>query len=164
MPHPNLRSVILPIAALFVMTTAAEAQTSTSSMTVTATVVASCTVTAGPLAFGMYTSVSAVDATATILASCTNGTPYTIGLDAGLGTGATVSSRRMSGPGADLLTYVLYSNAGRTTVWGNTIGTDTVAGTGNGLTNAHVVYGRILASQYVATGGYSDTVTVTISY
>ena len=60
----------------------------------------------------------------------------------GPASGATVATRKMTS-GAATVNYTLYSDSGRTTVWGNTIGTDTVAGTGNGAAQTLTVYGRV---------------------
>ena len=95
--------------------------------------------------------------------TCTNTTPYTVGLDAGTFTGATVTTRRMTGPAAAPLSYSLFSDAGRTTNWGNTAGS-WVSGTGNGSSQTLNVYGRIPAAQYATPGAYTDTITVTVTY
>lgn len=141
----------------------ANATTTTTSMSVSATVLGLCIVAATPIAFGNYTSTQ-TDNTGTVVASCTAGTPYNISLDPGTGTGASTGNRMMTGPSAATLHYSLYSNSGRTTNWGNVIGTDTVSGTGNGLAQTLTVYGRIPASQLSAPGVYTDTVTVTLTY
>lgn len=142
--------------------TVAAAATATSSMSVTATVQATCTISAGALAFGAYTSAQ-LDASSTLTVSCTNTTPYNLGLDAGTGSGATVNSRKMTN-GAQTLTYSLYSDSGRSTVWGATIGSNTVSGTGNGSAQSFTVYGRITSGQLPTPGSYSDTVTATVTY
>ena len=66
--------------------------------------------------------------------------------------------------GAAIVNYSLYSDSGRTTVWGNTVGTDTVAATGSGASQSYTVYGRVTAQTTPAPGTYSDTVTVTVTY
>lgn len=66
--------------------------------------------------------------------------------------------------GADTLNYSLFQESGRTTVWGNTVNTDTVADTGTGVDIVYTVYGRIPAGQVVNTGVYTDTVTVTVTF
>ena len=104
-----------------------------------------------------------VDGTNTVTPQCTNGTPYNVGLDAGTGTGATVAARKMSN-GAVTITYSLYSNSGRTTVWGNTIGTNTVSGTGTGNNQALTVYGRVPPQTTPAPNTYTDTIVVTVTY
>lgn len=133
-------------------------------LSVGANVVKACTVTASSLAFGSYTG-SQLDSTATISAQCTSGATYQIGLDPGTAPGATVTHRKMLGPGAAVLSYNLYSNSGRSVNWGNTPGADTVAGSGSGGVQALTVYGQIPAGQSSLTpGNYTDTVTVTLTY
>jgi spore coat protein U-like protein len=95
---------------------------------VSATVQATCLVSATPMAFGAYTGVVA-NSTSTVSVTCTNTTPYNVGLSAGLATGATVTTRQMTGPASALLNYALFSDSARTVNWGQTVSTDTVAGT-----------------------------------
>jgi spore coat protein U-like protein len=141
----------------------ATAATTTSTFQVTATVVATCTVASTDLAFGNYTAVQA-DQTSTITVTCTNSTPYTVALGAGTFASATPTTRRMTGPAGATLAYSLYRDAARTLNWGQTVGTDTASGTGNGAAQAITVYGRIAAGQFVAPGAYADTITVTLTY
>ena len=59
---------------------------------------------------------------------------------------SSVTARKLKGgPSNELINYAIYSNSGRTTNWGNTVGTDTVAGTGNGSAQTLQVYGRVPA-------------------
>ncbi len=141
----------------------AGAATATSSFAVSATVASTCLVSATSLGFGSYSGLVA-PATSTVSVTCTNTTPYNVGLSAGLGTGATVTARKMTGPASALLSYGLFQDAGHTLGWGVTAGTDTVAGTGNGATQPITVYGQIPTAQYVAPGVYADTITVTVTY
>jgi len=66
--------------------------------------------------------------------------------------------------GSNLLSYSLYEDSGHTTVWGQTIGTNTVTGTGTGLPVTQTVYGQIPAQQAMPVGAYTDTITVTVTY
>jgi spore coat protein U-like protein len=143
----------------------AQATTATTSLSVTATVLSVCIVAATPLAFGNYdpTSSTALAGTTTLAVTCTNGTTYNVGLGPGAGTGATVASHKMTF-GANLLNYTLYSNATHTTVWGQTVGTDTQSGVATGLPISYTIYGLIPAQQTVPSGAYSDSVTVTVTY
>jgi spore coat protein U-like protein len=43
----------------------------------------------------------------------------------------------MKSGGGALINYALYSNSGRTTNWGDTVGIDTVSGTGTGSAQSH---------------------------
>jgi spore coat protein U-like protein len=106
---------------------------------------------------------AAINQTSTIQVQCTNTTPYNIGLDAGTATGATVTTRKMTN-GAATVSYNLYSNAGMTTNWGNTVGTDTVSGTGNGASQSYTVYGSVPAQTTPAEGTHTDTITITVTY
>lgn len=148
------------------LTSQGQAATTTTTFPVTATVLTACAVTATPLIFGNYdpTSAIALDATTTLSVLCTVGTSFTVGLNAGSASGATVTTRRMVN-GANLLNYALYREAARTNNWGNTPGTDTPGPvTATVLPNALTVYGRIPPGQNVAPGAYADTVTVTVNY
>jgi spore coat protein U-like protein len=139
------------------------AATATTTFGVTATVQSTCLVSATALAFGTYTGALATS-TSTVSVTCTNTTPYNVGLSAGLATGATVTTRQMTGPASALLNYAMFSNSTRTTNWGQTTGTDTVTGTGNGAAQALTVYGQVTAGQFVAPGAYTDTITATVTY
>jgi spore coat protein U-like protein len=61
------------------------------------------------------------------------------------------------------LSYFLYSDAGWTTVWANTVGTG-VAHTGTATATAITVYGQVTAGQNVPAGSYSDTVVATVTF
>ena len=78
----------------------ATAATANGPLLVTATVSVSCTVGASSLAFPSATSTAIaagnVDAIGNILVNCTTGSGYTVALNAGGGTGATMASRKMS--------------------------------------------------------------------
>ena len=103
------------------------------------------------------------DATSTVTVQCTITTPFNVGLYGGTTVGGTTTTRLLTN-GSATISYKLYSNAGRTTNWGNTVGTDTVSGTGNGTTQGHTVYGRVPSQTSVAPGSFTDTITVTVTY
>jgi len=103
------------------------------------------------------------NATSALAVQCTSGTAYNVGLDPGQASGATVTTRQMMN-GSNTLNYALYADNGRTMNWGNTIGTDTVAGTGSGATQSLTVYGQIPAGQNPVPGLYTDTITATLNF
>lgn len=148
---------------LFLPAASAMAATATTSIAVSATVVATCVISATPLAFGNYEGLQS-DSTATLSITCTNTTPYNVGLGVGLAPGATVTSRAMTGPAGATLPYSMFSDSARTTNWGMTVATDTVAGTGTGSVQTLTIYGRIAAGLYASPGAYTDTVTATVTY
>jgi spore coat protein U-like protein len=161
-PRKALALGAVSLLAMLAVSLPAAAATATSSVGVSANVVATCLNTATPMAFGTYTGVVA-SGTATITVTCTNTTPYTVSLSAGLGSGATVTARKMTG-GAVLLNYFLYRDAAYTQNWGTTPGTDTVGGNGSGAGVVLTVYGQVAAGQFVTPGTYTDTVTATVTY
>jgi spore coat protein U-like protein len=159
-------SITIPAAAIFValLPTAAGAATKTATFNVTATVVDDCTISADHLDFGDVGILSSnVDADANIRVLCTQGTDYTIALDAGSGTGSTIQDRHMAN-GTDTLKYQMYRDAARVQVWGDNPGTDTEGGEGNGNEQVLTIYGRVPVQPAPAPGSYISTVTATITY
>ena len=139
------------------------ASTTTASMAVSATVVNNCTVAALPLAFGNYSG-AALNVSSTITVTCNTGDAYSVGLNAGTGSGATVSNRLMTlSSGTATLAYSLLTTSYTGTNWGNTSGS-WVTGTGNGTAQTLTVYGVVAAGLYPTAGSYADSVTVTLTY
>src|SRR5271166_4240704 len=96
MSHKHFLAIV-GCAGLFafgVPSAAAAAATATTTFQVTATVQATCLISANSLAFGTYTGAQ-VQASTTISVTCTSTTPYNVGLDPGTATGASVSARKM---------------------------------------------------------------------
>ncbi len=153
------------VVAIFATATPAAAQQSTQ-FQVTLTVQAECRLTsASDMAFGNTGVIqTAITSTSTIGVQCTNTTPYNIGLNAGAGAGATVAARRLTSGAGATITYELFRDASRSQQWGNTVGTDTLAGTGTGVVQTLTVYGRVPAQGTPAAGNYTDTVQVTVTY
>ena len=136
----------------------------TTTFNVTATVPTTCSIATNNLNFGTAGVLAAnTDATTTLSPACTNGTPYNIGLNQGV-NGGSVTTRAMKAAGPALINYSLFRDAGRTMNWGQTIGTDTAAGTGTGLAQSATVYGRIPAQATPSPGTYNDTIVVTLTY
>lgn len=106
---------------------------------------------------------SNVDALSAVIFRCTNGVNYDIGLDAGTTPGGTTSVRKMQN-GTNTIDYQLFMNGARTINWGDTIGTDTLSFTGSGGFQLAYIYGRVPAQSTPASGTYTDTVTITITY
>jgi len=131
------------------------------SFLVSATIQASCSISASALTFGTYAGTT-VTASSTLSVQCTNTTPYSIGLSAGTTSGATVTNRLLAGSSGGNLAYALYSDAGHTNNWGAT--SNTVSGTGTGAVQAISVYGQIAGGQHAIPGSYTDTITATLTY
>lgn len=121
---------------------------------------ATCSVSSPGLAFGSYDALasSSLDGVGNINVSCDVSASFTIALSAGSGS----FEQRLMTAGASQLGYNLYTDASRTTVWGDGITGNTVSATGDAVTVS--VYGRIPARQNVPAGVYADSITVTVSY
>ena len=161
--RPGRTAAIAAALVLAMAAPAANAVTRTGTLSVTATVSSACNLTTSTLAFGTYSvgQATARDASGSIgYSGCFNAA---MTFELGLGANASGSTRNMKGTGTTLLRYEIYSNSGRTTVFGT--GTAGVAmattNTGDGTVP---VYGRIFASQVVPTGAYTDTVAVTLTF
>lgn len=172
----SLRPLLFSLSLVAVSSTAMAADTTTFNVRIIIT--KACTITAAAATdvdFGSALSTSATPANAqgAVTAQCSALTPYTIALNAGANpaTANDVTTRRMRNTDAAVTTnnfvaYQLYSNATRTTVWGATAGTNTVAGTGTGLNQVYPIFGQVAnpSANNAATGSYLDTVTATITY
>jgi spore coat protein U-like protein len=165
----TIKSVLpaaIGVLALGLGSTSVFAATATTTFQVTADVQNNCTVSAAPMPFGNYTVFGKLEfaINGDILVVCSSGLNYAIGLNAGLGPGATVTTRAMIGPGSAALSYGLFQDASFAVNWGNTPGTDTVSRTGNGGQQHIVVFGVIPLGQFVASGTYADTITATVTF
>lgn len=137
-----------------------------SNLSVTITITNECTAGAtSPVNFGSRGVLNAnFDATGTISVTCTTSAPYTIGLGVGTGSGATLTARKMTGPGSATVTYQLFRDAARSLNWGDIASGDTLAGTGSGSAQTIDVYGRVGSQTTPPAGTYDDTVLVTFDY
>ena len=165
----NLRSGLLVAAAAgsVAIGSTAFAQTATSAVAVDAAVTANCVVSTTPVSFGNVdvTSGAAVLGTGGVSVTCTNGTAWSAAADAGQAVGATPATRQMT-DGTNLLSFSLYSDTGRTTVWGDgTAASAPIAATGTGTAQDQVIYARVPAGQSaLPAGNYADSVVVTVTY
>ena len=167
----NIRNVALLTAiAAAAASAGVSAATDTASMSVGATVVASCNVTAPSLNFASADVVNAsgLETSGDITVQCTDTTPYAIGLGAGnngTDTAGVVSGRQMTHTDTtSLLAYTLKSVSQSGTNWDNA-GANDVEDVGTGVVQNHTVYASIDSGQSTAKlGVYSDSVTVTVTF
>ncbi|MGQ0799960.1 MAG: Csu type fimbrial protein [Pseudomarimonas sp.] len=147
------------------------AATANANLGVSASVSNNCLISTSPVAFGAYDPVgtnaaAALDGTGTVTVTCTLDAATTVrlgqGVNAAGGSTDAAPLRRMI-DGAELLTYALFSDAGRTAVWGNDASVD-VDHTGTGTAVNLTVYGRVAAAQNVSAGSYADTVVATVEF
>lgn len=138
----------------------ARAGTVSASITVSATVVSTCSVGGSAVAFGAQAPGAAATQQAALTVNCSPGTAYQLALNDGLSGDA--AERRMAGPGGATLAYDLYRDGARSLRWRD--GADAAAGVGTGEVQTLPVYAALAAGMQSVTGSYSDTVTATLSY
>ena len=167
-----MRRILIVLAGFAVVSIAAErmlrGQSQSASLTVSANVVKNCTITTAAVSFGNYDSVASnatapLDGIGTITVKCTKGAAAKVGLNPG--GNAQGTTRRMAGGTAEYLTYELYKDTGRATIWGN--GPDTgldIPAAPNQTPRAFTVYGRVPQAQEAAVGAYTDTVVATVNF
>ncbi len=135
--------------------------TAPGTLSVSLTVVSSCSVGTSTLNFGNSSLSSQLDVDGTISVTCGSNTPYSITLDNGQ-NGGSGGSRLMktSENGGGTLEYYLYTDGGRSNPW---YGTTAVTGSGSGSAQSIPVHGRVPAAA-PPLGTYSDSVKITVSY
>lgn len=157
---------LLVVPGLLVASQAAVATTTaTSSFQTKLTINASCAInSASNLDFGQSGLLtSATNGSSALSVSCSKTTPFTVSLDGGSTAGGNTTTRLMTN-GSETVAYKIYSDSARSTNWGDTAGTDTVAGTGTGSSQTLNIYGQVEAQGTPAPGNYADTVTLTLTY
>jgi len=147
------------------------AGSATSSFSVTASVVASCSISTTTLAFGNYDPIvtnasTPLDVNGSVTITCTKGATTTIGLDPGQNAAnATGTTRAMATAGPDYLSYELYQDTNHSTLWGNSgAGLYTPAVAPNKNPRTFTIYGRIPPAQASTIGSYTDTVVATVNF
>lgn len=159
-------SLMLAILIGFSVVDRVKAQSASTQVPVTATVIRNCTIRATPVAFGNYDPIVAhatqpLDSTGTLTVTCTRNTPAEITID--FGQNAQGQVRRMTAGVARFLTYDLFKDAARTQRWTENNGID--AGPAPSKEpRLFTIYGRVTQAQDVAEGSFSDTVLATVQF
>jgi spore coat protein U-like protein len=133
-----------------------------------ATADAACTINITPVAFGTYNvfAGSANDATGQITYRCTAPRPPLVQIHLDKGGASSFNPRQMR-KAAEILSYNLYLDSTRSTIWGDGTGGTQFYSLARPLPNRNInvsVFGRIPPGQDVSAGGYSATVTATIFF
>lgn len=132
-----------------------------------------CSAASNPVSFGLYDpqSSSHLDNTGSITVTCQATASllitYTVKLSAG-SSGAYAQRKMLSG--ANSLNYQAYTDAARTSVWGDGSSSSSFVTDGyllqvlTPVSKTYTVYGRVPGSQNAKAGSYLDTLTVLITY
>jgi spore coat protein U-like protein len=130
-----------------------------------------CTVTGSPITFGGFVPLNnaALDVGGSVQVDCSGiGLLSTYDLKLSAGLYGSFAAREMRS-GANPLLYNLYSNAGRTTIWGDGTGGYGAVSINNPLSlmswsSTTSVYGRIPAAPSTKLGSYSESIVVKVEY
>ena len=134
----------------------------------------SCSVSATDLAFGIYDPFSASnsDSVGNIEVSCgafVLGATISYEIRLSTGSSGTYAARTLTSGGSSIA-YNLYTDAGRSQVWGDASGSTNSVSDGYLLSliknrsEDYSVYGRIPGSQNVPAGSYTDSIVVTVIF
>jgi spore coat protein U-like protein len=123
-----------------------------------------CAASASAVNFGVYNPLSpaSLDVTGSAIVDCNANATVTVTLSAG---SSGDQGQRTLVSGLLTLSYQIYTNASRTTIWGDGVGgtgTVTVSRTGGPVTVP--LYGRIRARQNVMPGTYTDMLVMTVIF
>lgn len=160
----KLFSIIL--LALSLSSMQSQAATTGTNIQVTATLSATCSISATNVGFGnIGTSTNNVTSTSSsIVVKCSNKLPYTVGLSSGNQGNNTIKGANKF----ETIPYALCQQAGWSLNGSNIVCTKswitaTLTGTGNGTNQNYTVYGYVLNGYYTP-DSYTDNVTTTIWY
>jgi spore coat protein U-like protein len=149
---------------------AAQAGQATGTLSVSASVAATCSVNSPSLGFGAYDKTNGTTASTTVTVTCTaaSGTA-SVALGQGANWDGTNNTRRLKeAASGNYLAYGLYSDSSFTTAWGDgTAATNNAAAVSNSETGSAVnttVYGKIPANQSLFAGSFSDSVSITVTF
>ncbi len=132
-----------------------------------------CSVQASAMSFGNYDIFLKIplDSTGTVTVHCTANVPKaTLSLGTSPNSGSFNPRKMKRSGGADLLTYNIYTDASRTTIFGDgNSGTAKIeltrprpGGKPEPWSQTATIYGRIPPGQDVSVGSYADALTVTV--
>jgi len=149
----------------------AMAGSANANLSVSASIADNCLITTTSVSFGAYDAISAnastaLNGTGAVKVTCTKNAAATVKLGQGANAGGSSTDaapvRQMSDGSSNVMSYQLYSDSGRTSVWNNDTG---VSHTGTGSEVTLTVYGKVPAGQNtLPAGSYNDTVQATVTF
>lgn len=121
-----------------------------------------CTISATGVNFGSYNSLSggSDSVNGTITVDCPSGLSYYVNRNDGSYYGGGFQSNMASG--SNRIQYTLYRDASYSSKWGNTNGSDGIAGVGTGGSQQLTMYARVNQGQTSPPGAYNDSVIATL--
>lgn len=157
--------VLLGLVSLLSLPLVSQAANVSSSIQATANIEASCSINIDNVEFGDMSPDNILNKGLDheFFVQCSKDKSYTVGVSSGDGSVLDRHMKAVDGS-ADVLKYNLYLTSAKTTILG-TGGSEgsVIQGTGTGNKEAHNFYAYANA-QYVKSGNYADTLTLTVNY
>ena len=155
--------------AFFVIYLNAYAATATSTLNVTATAIGSCSIgSGGALNFGNYDYDAITDTVGdsgtSLQITCNGGTTWSLYSSESVATKIMQNTTIATATAMYQLPYSLYTDAGRLTPLAVTNTTGTITGTGTGVAQSAVIYGKIIKGLNVFSGSYAQIINLTLVY
>ena len=141
----------------------AVAATASASFGVSATVQATCQASATARGFRIFAGGTSNTASP-VSVTCNNGAQYNLSFNAGMGFGANLALREMTGSSTALLGNALHSPLPSPIPRAQGAGANNANSTGNRNPEVLADHDRIVTQQRVAAGAYFDTIIVTVTY
>ncbi len=163
----SIAALVVAVALALGLRESATAASTSTPLSVAVAVNIRCSIVTGTMNFsGAYVSnqPTAMDAQTSVTVACDAGRKVSIRMGQGLypaPASTDVNPLRRMANGSYRLTYQLYEDAARTTVWDNR---SNAVRTTRAFPYTATIYGRIPGSQTVTAGTYSDTVVATVYY
>lgn len=138
------------------------AATASASISVSATVQASCLAAVNATMLGIYSAQA--DPASVVSVACSNSAPYSVTLGATSAHVATRGLRETTGSGFVLLRYALSPNIRGIASWGQAASTNRLAWFGSGSNSLLAIHDQIPAAQCATPGADADTLIVVVTY
>ncbi len=157
----------LPVIALGILASGlavkpVDAAISSASLSVTATVQASCLVSTTDTVFTTYAA--AANTASAVSVDCDNSTPYMVTLNAAMAPVAATIGRQMTCSGFAMLGHGLSSNSRGAANMRQGMSTDSAPGFGSDFNSLLAIHDQIPAAQCVAPSAYPDAMIVVVTY
>lgn len=164
----NIISVFI-ISSFIAIGSHARAATATGTLNVTATALGACSIgSGGTLNFGNYNGASITDLSAdtgtSLQVTCNGGTTWSMYSTESVVTKIMQNTVIATATAMYQLPYTLYTDAAMTVPLAVTNTTGTITGTGTGLAQTAIIYGKINKGLNVFSGNYAQVINLTLIY
>jgi spore coat protein U-like protein len=103
-------------------------------------------------------------AASSVSVTCDHPTEYNVSLSAGVARVDAAIIQKMADPASALLGRAMLPGFAHTVNGNRTLGTNTLAETANGYSQARAFYSQTAWAQCLKPGAHADTITITVTY